>query len=194
MGRGRFTEEEQEILKGNKHVILVTDKAIYYTNEFKLLFIKEYLGGKKPAQIFQDAGFDLKMLGSKRIERAAARWKESYQSGTLGTRYDLPRDPGKKVSKKAQESSNNDNQRALVECCHMQENMIKDLTAEVKLLRMIRETETEETDCQISKEKLCQLIQELSEKEDYRISTLCKAAGIHHGTFYSYRKKMGYNE
>ena len=58
MGRGRFTEEEQEILKGNKHVILVTDKAIYYTNEFKLLFIKEYLGGKKPAQIFQDAGFD----------------------------------------------------------------------------------------------------------------------------------------
>lgn len=173
-------------------MIRVTDKAIYYTNEFKLLFIKEYLGGKKPAQIFQDAGFDLKMLGSKRIERAAARWKESYQSGTLGTRYDLPRDPGKKVSKKAQESSNNDNQRALVECCHMQENMIKDLTAEVKLLRMIRETE--ETDCQISKEKLCQLIQELSEKEDYRISTLCKAAGIHHGTFYSYRKKMGYNE
>ena len=70
--------------------------------------------------------------------------------------------------------------------------IIKDLTAEVKLLRMIRETE--ETDCQISKEKLCQLIQELSEKEDYRISTLCKAAGIHHGTFYSYRKKMGYNE
>ena len=72
MGRGRFTEEEQEILKGNKHVILVTDKAIYYTNEFKLLFIKEYLGGKKPAQIFQDAGFDLKMLGSKRIK--AGRW------------------------------------------------------------------------------------------------------------------------
>ena len=69
MGRGRFTEEEQEILKGNKHVILVTDKAIYYTNEFKLLFIKEYLGGKKPAQIFQDAGFDLKMLGSKRFRR-----------------------------------------------------------------------------------------------------------------------------
>lgn len=147
MSRGRFTEEEQEILKGSKHVILVTDKSIYYTNEFKLLFIKEYLGGKKPAQIFRDAGFDLKMLGSKRIERAAARWKESYQSGTLGTRYDLPRDPGKKVSKESQESSNNDNQRALVECCHMQENMIKDLTAEVKLLRMIRETETEETDC-----------------------------------------------
>lgn len=194
MSRGRFTEEEQEILQGSKHVILVTDKSIYYTNEFKLLFIKEYLGGKKPAQIFQDAGFDLKMLGSKRIERAAARWKESYQSGTLGTRYDLPRDPGKKVSKKAQESSKNDNQRALVECCHVQENMIKDLTAEVNLLRMIREVETGETGCQISKEKLCQLIQELSEKEDYRISTLCKAVGVHHGTFYSYRKKMGYNE
>lgn len=194
MGRGKLTIEEQRILKENKYVLDVNEAAIIYTNEFKFHFMKEYLKGEKPTKIFADAGFDVKMLGSKRIERATARWKESYQSGTLGTRYDLPRDPGKKVPKKAQESSKNDNQRALVECCHVQENMIKDLTAEVKLLRLIRETEIGETGCQISKEKLCQLIQELSEKEDYRISTLCKAAGIHHGTFYSYRKKMGYSE
>ena len=83
MSRGRFTEEEQEILKGSKHVIRVTDKAIYYTNEFKLLFIKEYLGGKKPAQIFQDAGFDLKCSaanGSRELPQGgrnrikAGRW------------------------------------------------------------------------------------------------------------------------
>lgn len=46
--------------------------------------MKEYIAGKKPTQIFKDAGFDPKILGSKRIERASARWRESYASGTLG--------------------------------------------------------------------------------------------------------------
>ena len=145
MGRGRFTEEEQEILKGNKHVILVTNKAIYYTNEFKLLFIKEYLGGKKPAQIFQDAGFDLKMLGSKRIERAAARWKESYQSGTLGTRYVFFRTSAETGAGDNLHQDKSEKQKMLVERCCEQEKQIRNLTAEIKLLRMIKDFEEVKT-------------------------------------------------
>ena len=189
MGRGRFTEEEQEILKGNKHVILVTDKAIYYTNEFKLLFIKEYLGGKKPAQIFQDAGFDLKMLGSKRIERAAARWKESYRAGSLGTKYVFFRMSGDADTVACSHQDKSEKQKKLVERCCEQEQQIKELTAEIKLLQMIQEHEESTTGYSISTRDTCKLIEELAEEEHYSITSLCKAAGFSRNTYYKMRRK-----
>ena len=88
MARGGFTEKEIEALNNNKYVIYAENNRIVYSNEFKHLFIKELLEkGKNPTDIFRDAGFDITSLGSKRIERATARWKESYSAGTLGN-YD----------------------------------------------------------------------------------------------------------
>lgn len=86
MGRGNFTKAEMETLLRNPYVADVNEKSISYSTEFKFLFMDEYIKGKRPTQIFRDAGFDIGILGSKRIERACARWKESYQSGTLGER------------------------------------------------------------------------------------------------------------
>lgn len=83
MARGRLTPEELDILKANPYVSDVEESRIIYTNEFKFLFIQEYQNGKKPTQIFRDAGFDPKVLGAKRIERAASRWKKSYEAGGL---------------------------------------------------------------------------------------------------------------
>lgn len=84
MARGRLSNEEKKILKENVYVSDVEEDRIIYTNEFKFHFMKEYLIGKKPTQIFMEAGFDPKILGSKRIERAAHRWRESYGAGSLG--------------------------------------------------------------------------------------------------------------
>lgn len=84
MGRGSLTSEEIQILKDNPYVLDVMDSRIIYTREFKVHFMNEYSSGKKPTQIFRDAGFDTKILGSKRIERAAANWKESYASNSFG--------------------------------------------------------------------------------------------------------------
>ena len=81
MGRGNLSEEERLILKQNPHVREVN--CIMYTDEFKLHFMKEYIAGKGPQRIFREAGFDVKILGSKRIERAAARWKEAYAANSL---------------------------------------------------------------------------------------------------------------
>lgn len=80
MGRGFLSEEEVNQLKENVYVNDVDETRIFYTTEFKVLFIKEYLAGKKPKQIFREAGFDVKMLGDKRIERATARWRELYEA------------------------------------------------------------------------------------------------------------------
>ena len=87
MARGILTQDELDQLNDNPYVIYAEEKRIVYSNEFKFLFINELHSGKKPSRIFTDAGFDISVLGSKRIERAAARWKESFAAGTLGS-YD----------------------------------------------------------------------------------------------------------
>ena len=87
MARGGFSQEELDALNNNKYVIYAENNRIVYSNEFKFLFMKEFESGKSPKEIFLAAGFDTNALGYKRIERATARWKESYAAGTLRT-YD----------------------------------------------------------------------------------------------------------
>ncbi|WP_335340698.1 HTH domain-containing protein, partial [Aedoeadaptatus urinae] len=70
MGRGKLTAEEQAILRTNPNVKSVNDQCIFYTAEFKKHFIEALTKGKRPKQIFVEAGFDLEILGDKRIERA----------------------------------------------------------------------------------------------------------------------------
>ena len=83
MGRGKLTAEEQAILRTNPNVKSVNDQCILYTNEFKKHFIEALTKGKRPKQIFVEAGFDLEILGDKRIERATARWKERHIRDTI---------------------------------------------------------------------------------------------------------------
>ena len=85
MSKKKFSNEEIEKLSKNKYVKKVSDKAITYTNEFKIHFIAEYNNGKTPRIIFKEAGFDIELIGSKRIECASTRWKRAYkESGVLG--------------------------------------------------------------------------------------------------------------
>lgn len=83
MKKSNFTPEEVQGLKENPNVLSVSDNRITYTRAFKVHFVDEYRRGKKPTQIFREAGFDTKVLGPKRIERAAANWKETYVKNTL---------------------------------------------------------------------------------------------------------------
>ena len=75
-GKRNLTSEQIAELRGNKYVSAVHSNRVYYTSEFKEHFLKEYAAGKKPTQIFREAGFDTKAMGPKRIERVAARWRK----------------------------------------------------------------------------------------------------------------------
>jgi len=80
-----FTEEEIEMLSKNKYVKNVSDKGITYTNEFKCIFITENYKGKLPRQIFEECGFDINVIGMRRVESSGKRWRESYRkNGILG--------------------------------------------------------------------------------------------------------------
>lgn len=85
MSKKTFTNEEIEILSKNKYVKRFSAKGITYTDEFKRIFISEDGKGKFPRSIFEECGFDINILGKKRIEMAAYRWRTAYdKEGVLG--------------------------------------------------------------------------------------------------------------
>ena len=191
MGRGNFTKAEMETLLRNPYVADVNEKSISYSTEFKFLFMDEYIKGKRPTQIFRDAGFDIRILGSKRIERACARWKESYQRGTLGERSAVlgktssSSEAGTSLSEKMESGK-----KYTIDRCRQQEEMIKKLRAEVLLLRQLREKELDETGRSRPRAEVCQIIESITQQEEYHrcVSHLCRAAGISRNTFYEYRR------
>ena len=189
MGRGGFTQAEIEVLRKNPNVLNVNEQCISYSPGFKLKFMEEYLNGKGPTEIFQEAGFDSKMLGSKRIERASARWKESYQSGTLGAYSAVLGEAlsgeefleKKEVQRKSREKHTADRY-------HQQEDVIRKLRAENELLCQICQ-EQKEQNRRLTKSEICQIIEDLICQDGYDgcISRLCEKAGISVSTFYKYR-------
>jgi transposase len=85
MSKKLFTDQEQKLLKKHPYVKAVSEKAITYTDEFKARAIKEYEEGKFPLQIFEDAGFDIDIVGKKRAKSALERWRAAYQkNGVAG--------------------------------------------------------------------------------------------------------------
>ena len=99
MGKGNFTPEEIQLLKENPNVRSVADRCITYTNAFKVHFMNEYGMGKSPTQIFREAGFDVKVLGYKRIERVSANWKEAYAANKLSVHQEEDTKDNKKKTK-----------------------------------------------------------------------------------------------
>lgn len=168
MGRGNFTKAEMETLLRNPYVADVNEKSISYSTEFKFLFMDEYIKGKRPTEIFRDAGFDIRILGSKRIERACARWKESYQSGTLGERSAVlgktssSSEAGASLSEKMESGK-----KYTIDRCRQQEEMIKKLRAEVLLLRQLCEKELNETGQPLPRAEVCQIIESITQQEEY---------------------------
>lgn len=84
LGQGQLKIHEIKLLKENPFVLEVNRRRIIYSLTFKKRFIEEYNSGKLPTQIFRDAGFDPRILGPKRIERSAARWRQAHKEGKLG--------------------------------------------------------------------------------------------------------------
>jgi transposase len=85
MSKKDFIEKEIAILSRNPYVKSVSSKGITYSEEFKQHFISEYHKGKFPREIFEEAGFDVHILGIKRVKSSSERWRKSYeQEGVLG--------------------------------------------------------------------------------------------------------------
>ena len=66
--RTKMSKEDVKKLREHPYVLKATEWTVSFTPEFKRIAYEEYCGGKSMRQIFTDAGFDVEMLGSKRLE------------------------------------------------------------------------------------------------------------------------------
>ena len=145
----------------------------------------------RPVQIFRDAGFDIDMLGSKRIERACARWKESYESGTLGSREAVLH-KGKDGNEQAYDPEQiQSNKRKLVDHCREQEKTIRMLRAEVEFFRELCRRGIQLSPEGREQEVICQIISDVAEKEECRncVTHLCEIAGISRSLYYQNKRR-----
>ena len=83
MSKKLFNKEEIELLQKNKFVKNVTEKAITYTDEFRGVLISEYEKGVIPRKIFENCGFDIEIIGIKRVETSGKRWRKKYKENGI---------------------------------------------------------------------------------------------------------------
>lgn len=67
MSRKLFTEEQQQLLRQNPYIYSVTETRITITKEFKELFMTAYKASESPRRILEDHGFDISIIGERRI-------------------------------------------------------------------------------------------------------------------------------
>lgn len=100
MSQKTFTEKDVKSLKKKPYVKKVSEKSITYQDEFKQLFIRQLDEGKTPRMIFEQAGFDVEILGMKRIEAAAFRWKQAYKkAGCAGLKDTRQTHSGRRLNR-----------------------------------------------------------------------------------------------
>lgn len=83
MTKKLFTDREIQILSNNLYVKSVSQKGITYTEEFKHIFIEENEKGKLPRNIFEECGFDIDMIGMKRVMSSGCRWRAAYRKNSV---------------------------------------------------------------------------------------------------------------
>ncbi|MCI6482833.1 MAG: hypothetical protein MSA24_00470, partial [Selenomonadaceae bacterium] len=137
-----------EILQKNPYVEDVNRQRILYTYEFKCFFMEQYLAGKRPVDIFRQAGFDVPMLGEKRIERATARWRAMYAAnGMEALRGQVKANAKKKAvvgtKKKAEDG---DREYGLQDVADKLEELLADVKAYENRVRQLEKVTMELTD------------------------------------------------
>ena len=74
-----FSDAQVKKLMKNKWIKNVSNRAITYTDEFKIKLVKETENYKKfPREIFKECEIDPEIVGNRRIEIAAYRWRKKY--------------------------------------------------------------------------------------------------------------------
>lgn len=78
MSRKLFTEEQQQLLRQNPYIYSVTDTRIVLTKEFKEIYMTAYKAGQSPRKILEDHGFDINIIGERRIWSISQRIRTEY--------------------------------------------------------------------------------------------------------------------
>jgi putative transposase len=182
MSKKRFNETEREHLSKNKYVLRVSDKAITYADDFKQLFIDQYMTGKPPREIFEANGFDVNIIGMKRVEQCADRWKRAYeQDGIIGLADSRKEASGRPLERELTQDEVIARQEARIRLLESQVELLKKLDTKERLLV--------EKGMNLSKNKLFELIKDAVDQGLGRMTRyLCELLNVSRSGYYSYLK------
>lgn len=79
MSKQFFTEEQQLLLRQNPYVYSVSDTQLSLTKEFKEHFMAAYKAGDTPRKILEDHGFDIEVIGQKRVGNISQSIRHEYK-------------------------------------------------------------------------------------------------------------------
>ncbi|MGL4874575.1 MAG: IS3 family transposase [Romboutsia sp.] len=179
MSRIKFTDENVLELSKNIYVKNISNKSITYTNEFKIHFIAEYNNGKTPRQIFDEAGFNIDIIGTKRIECASSRWRKSYEKdGVLGLDDSRFNNVGRP---RVREST-------IEEILAKKDAEIEYLKAELELIKKLELEERQVINNKLSSYKIFDLIRFIINKFNLKgmVKYLCDIASVSRSGYYSH--------
>ncbi|NFO15786.1 IS3 family transposase [Clostridium botulinum] len=181
MSKITFSKENIELLKQNPYVAKVSEKSITYSDEFKRLFIDEYLKGKTPRIIFKEAGFDISILGVRRYEQAAARWLRIYNdNGIIGLRDTRKENSGRPTT----------NEPSKDDIILKQESKIKLLEEQLELLKKLDLTERRlvNNSVTLKGKEIFKLINETIINSNLKnmVSYFCELLNVSRSGYYNY--------
>lgn len=181
MSKIKFSLKDIDNLSKNPNVKRVSSLSITYTYEFKRLFIEEYLKGKLPKQIFKENMFDVDIIGSKRIEQCAARWKRAYnQDGIIGIDDSRKFSSGRPLERELTSEEIISRQQAKIELLEGQVNLLKKFDVIERMLVNKRK--------KLKSSEIYQLIYETVIKNSYVKMTkyFCELMSVSRSGYYSF--------
>lgn len=185
MSKKIFSSEEIKKSSINKYVKNITEKGITYTNEFKLHFIAEYEIGKTPRQIFEDAGFDIDIVGIERVKSSSRRWRKSYSDkGVLGLDDTRTLNSGRTLNREL----------TLEEILAKKDTEIEYLKAELELVKKLEVNERQVKNNKLNPSKVFELIYNLISKFNLKEMTkqLCKISNVSTSGFHKFLNTQTY--
>ena len=183
MSRIKFTDENVLELAKNIYVKNISNKSITYTNEFKIHFIAEYNNGKTPRQIFDEAGFNIDIIGTKRIECASSRWRKAYEkSGVLGLDDSRFNNSGRPRVREL----------TIEEILAKKDAEIEYLKAELELIKKLELEERQVINSKLPSYRIFSLIEFVINKFNLQgmVKYLCSIAGVSKSGYYAHKSKV----
>lgn len=180
MSKKIFSEQDRMKLSTNKNVVRISEKAITYADEFKQLFIDLYMSGKNPREIFEANGFDVSVVGMKRVEQSANRWKKAYgKDGIIGLADSRKEASGRPLKREITQDEVITRQEARIKLLESQVELLKKLDTKERLLVA--------KGMNLSKDKLFELIKDSVDQGLSRMTGyLCSLLSVSRSGYYSY--------
>ena len=181
MSKKIFKKQEIDKLSKNKYIKSISSKSITYTDEFREYFIIEYLEHHKlPLEIFENVGLDSDIIGHRRIESAANRWKTKYLKDGI-------------LSLKDTRSINSGRTKAnptIEDIISKKDAEIAYWKAEAELIKKLDTRERSVKNGIIAPNKVYFLIDEIIEKYNFKnmVKHLCEIAGVSRSGYYKHHK------